>query len=161
MWLHGTSSRGYYSHILHYSILNCSFIDFVDSSDLTWQGIDKYGSISKTMNGIMLTETPAPPSILLSLFKTLQRVHWQTGQAQKKCSRNESMTIHIPSVLIQTSIVQLCFFEQLQQGNYPLHLVTHQPHIVRKALRALTWSLSCSLEFLEIRIPAPHLPPRI
>ena len=33
--LHGTSSRGYHSHILQYSILNCIFIDFVDSSDLT------------------------------------------------------------------------------------------------------------------------------
>ena len=33
--LHGTSSRGYHSHILQYSILNCISIDFVDSSDLT------------------------------------------------------------------------------------------------------------------------------
>ena len=107
--LHGTSSRGYHSHILHYSILNCLFIDFVDSSDLTWQGIDKYGLISKTMNGIMLTAIPAPQSLLLSLFKTLQRVHWQTVQAHERCSRNESRTIHIPSVLIQTNTVQLCF----------------------------------------------------
>ena len=99
--LHGTSSRGYHSYILQYSILNCLFIDFVDTSDLTWQGIDKYGSISKTMNGIMLPAIPAPPSLLLYL-KTLQRVHWQTVQAQETCSRYESRTIHIPSVLIQT-----------------------------------------------------------
>ena len=37
-----------------------------------------------------------------------------------------------------------CFFEQCHQGNHPLHLIPHQPHILKEALRALTWGLSCS-----------------
>ena len=67
--LHGTSSRGYHTHISNTKLL---FIDLVGNSDLTLHANYKFGSISETMNGFILTATLAPPSLLLSLLKTCQ-----------------------------------------------------------------------------------------
>ena len=77
------------------------------------------------------------PSISFTFFtQNLSRVLWHTVQAQEGCSRNK----HILSVLIQTGIVLLF----LWAGSSRWHLIPHQPYILRKALRALTWGLSCS-----------------